>query len=207
MSSLNDFCNMIGAAIACLIGTCIVAELAYRGATYVNDFDELPEVPLNQYNVISLRKYESAGVFLFNHSVEAHHEFLHDVKIANSRHAVTVFQLDCMNHKSVCGSLGHGQMHEYEEPPVLFYHKGEWSESYHDDLQQDIVPKPESRRQRVKTIVAWLDQAHKRGRDKLHEREMMLNRLSSVESPSQRMMREMREKNEKGEAKKTKVEL
>lgn len=201
MPSVESFCTILGAGLVCMIGSGIVAEFGYRSVKYFTEHDELDEVPLNQYDVIDLRKYESAAVFLFNHTVDAHHEFLHDVKVANARHPVAVFQLDCVDHRSICGTLGHGQMHEYEEPPVLFYHKGEWSESYHDDIQTKKVPKPESRRQRVKTIVKWLDNAHGRGSKKIFDREMYLNNLRAMESPSQRMMREHRENMAKKDSK------
>ena len=188
--SLSGICQGLVSAVACLIGTCIIGEIGYRQYNAMTRFDELPVCPLNQHGVPLLHKLKSAAVFLYNASVDEHHEFLHDVGIANSRHAVTVYQLECTTHRSVCGMYGHGQVHEYEEPPVMFFHKGEWSESYHDDLQQGFIPKPKDRQQRVKAIVKWLDAADARGADKIFEREQKISEMNSMLPPSKRMMRE-----------------
>jgi hypothetical protein len=95
-------------------------------------------------------------------------------------------------------------VYEYEEPPVMFFHRGEWSESYHDDLQQGFVPKPSGSRARAKAIVAWLDKAHQRGGDRIQERE---RKLASMESPTQIMRRELLAKEMKKKEEKGKKEL
>ena len=193
--------DALGSAIACLLVTCFVGEISYRSYRSFVDVGELEEVPLNQHGMPDLRQYKSAALFLYNTTVAEHHEFLHDVKVANQKHPVTVFQLECANggreRKSLCSMYGHGQVHEYEEPPVMFFHKGEWSESYHDDIQTKEVPKPEGRRQRVAAIVKWLDVADRRGRAKLDERQEMLDRLRYEEGPSQVYRRKMMEEQAK----------
>ena len=73
----------------------------------------------------------------------------------------------------------------------MMFRYAEWSESYHDDLQQGILPKPENRRQRVRALVKWLDRASDRAHHKLIERENMIMRMRSEGSPTQRMMEKM----------------
>ena len=205
-STMDKVCLGIGSVCTCILFTTVALEFGYRQYNHFTNWGELDEAPLNQYNVISLRKYTSAAVFLYNTTLPEHHEFLHDVKVANYHHSVDVFQLECTQHKAICGSLGHGQIHEYEEPPVIFYHKGEWSESYHDDVQQGKVPKPTTRKQRVAAIISWLDKAHARGNTRIVERANRIAEMDAMGSPTQRMMEQMRKEAEKKGAGKPKDE-
>jgi hypothetical protein len=107
-STLSSICTGLMSAFACIISTCVVAEFGYRFHTHLHHFDELDEAPLNGYGVVDLREHKSAALFLYNTTVEHHHDFLHDVKVANARHPVPVFQLECTYHKSICGSYRHG---------------------------------------------------------------------------------------------------
>ena len=83
----------------------------------------------------------------------------------------------------------------------MFFHNGEWSESYHDEIHTGARPKAESRRQRVKAIVRWLDAAKKRGKDKLREREEMIQSFHQHGSPIQRMQRAAEKERRAKEAK------
>ena len=196
--SASSICNTIGSVLVCLIVSFVAGEIVFRQYNSFFDVEEMQEAPLNRYNLVDFgKKKKSAALFLYNETVDAHHTFLHDVRTANQGHAVDVYQLECTAHKSICSSFGHGQVHEYEEPPVMFFHHNEWSESYHDDMQTGKVPKPQSRATRVAAIVSWLDAASTRGGDKLAEREMMINRLRSEKSPSQRMREMMDEQAKK----------
>lgn len=181
--------------------------LSYLRIKYTGAGD-IPNVPIHpQYSNIYYKRLPSqAALFLFNSTMPHHIEFMHDVRVANWRHDVSIFKHDCTKHSSICGSLGHGNVHEYE-PPILYLHDGEWSESYHDDIQQDKVPRPKTRTERVDSVLRWLDKAAPGAPDKLREREMMLNRMREQGSPTQRYMEEMRKKEESKGKKKAKAEL
>ena len=120
--------------------------------------------------------------------------------MANYKHRVSVYKLDCTGsdaRKKLCASFGHGAIHEYEEPPLMFLHAGEWSESYHDDIQQKKVPKPSNRRQRVASVIRWLDAAAPRAQTTLIDRSNMMARMQAEGSPMQRYMRQQAKENEK----------
>lgn len=108
-------------------------------------------------------------LFLYNSTISSHIEFLHDVRVANWRHDVRFFKQDCTERRELCAYFGHGETHAYD-PPLLFFHKGEWSESFHDEIQLGEHPSPASRRQRVKAMVRWIDRAAPRAATKLHDR-------------------------------------
>ena len=192
---ITSLCTMIGMALVCMVATGLAAEVAYRSSEPIRRYlgshvDELPAVPLNKWLQPDLKQYPACAIFLYNATIESHHEFLHDVRVANAGHKVPAFEMDCTDgddYKRLCGQYGHGEIHKNEEPPMIFFHRGEWSESYHDDLQQGKVPKPESRHQRVKHIISWLDKAAARAQKRIRERESM---LASASSPLDRMKAE-----------------
>ena len=191
-------CSMLGAGLMCLIGSAAVAEIAFRTLEPLRKslgwaVDELPQVRLNMYGQPDLRKYESAALFLYNASIEGHHHFLHDVKAANTGHKVPAFELECSEgeaQKTLCAQYGHGGM-EYEEPPMMFFRYGQWSESYHDDVQTGKVPKPTGRKERVRALVKWLDTAASRAEDTIMKRESRLAEMRAMGSPSQQMRKQM----------------
>jgi len=128
-----------------------------------------------------------------------HIEFMHDVRVANWRHDVGIFKHDCTKPPgNVCAERGHGEVHEYE-PPILFYHGHEWSESFHDDIQTGKVSKPSTRRERVNSVLRWLDEAAPSAQQKLADRETQFAHMRAMGSPTQRMMRKFREDKEKGD--------
>jgi len=134
------------------------------------------------------------ALFLYNSTMPHHLEFMHDVRVANWRHDIGIFKHDCTKPPgSLCAERGHGNVHEYE-PPILFYHGHEWSESFHDDIQTGKVSKPTTRRQRVNAVLRWLDQAAPSAEQKLFDRENYFARMRAEGSPTQRMMREMEKK-------------
>ena len=146
-------------------------------------------------------------------SMPHHMEFMHDVRVANWKHEMTIYRHDCVKVNSICASLGHGAVHDYE-PPLLFYHDGEWSESFHDDIQTGKAPKPTTRQERVQSMIRWIDNASPSAANKLFEREQMFAKMRHEGSPMQKYMREIHkkeaEKNKDGAAKgseEAKVEL
>jgi len=139
------------------------------------------------------------ALFLFNSTMPHHIEFMHDVLVANWRHDVGIFKHDCTKPPgNVCAERGHGEVHEYE-PPILFYHGHEWSESFHDDIQTGKVSKPSTRRERVNSVLRWLDEAAPSAQQKLADRETQFAHMRAMGSPTQRMMRKFREDKEKGD--------
>jgi len=164
---------------------------------------EVPDVPIHPLHKVVHHKQlpKQFALFLYNSTMPHHMEFMHDVRVANWRHDINIYKHDCIKESAICGMVGHGNVHEYE-PPILFYHDSEWSESYHDDIQQDKVARPTTRSERVAAVLKWLDQAAPSARDKLREREDMLNRLRGEGSPTQRYMKMMQEKAAKEEAEK-----
>ena len=117
-------------------------------------------------------------------------EFMHDVRVANWQHSVEIYKVDCVKEMRFCAERGHGDVHEYE-PPIMFYHHGEWSESFHDDVQTGKVPKPSTRSERVAAVLRWLDRAAPEAAGKILHRENEFARMRAEgDSPTQRMMKE-----------------
>ena len=211
--------------VVCLIPACFSTAAIYH---YLVDDDphysflafarhklaigkDIPDIPLNQHAVPNLAVLPSQfALFLYNSTMPHHVEFMHDVRVANWRHSISIYKNDCVKFHRLCAERGHGEVHEYE-PPTMFYHGGEWSESYHDDIQVGKVAKPSTRGERVETLLRWLDRASEQAGDKIFEREQMFARYRAEGSPSQKMMRKMQkehdEKKAKEDAEKQKVEL
>ena len=175
---------------------------------------DVPEAKINEYGWFDFKRMPSQSViFLYNSSMPHHMEFMHDVRVANWKHEMTIYRHDCVKVNSICASLGHGAVHDYE-PPLLFYHDGEWSESFHDDIQTGKAPKPTTRQERVQSMIRWIDNASPSAANKLFEREQMFAKMRHEGSPMQKYMREIHkkeaEKNKDGAAKgseEAKVEL
>ena len=85
---------------------------------------DIEDCPINQYDHIDLIGHEEAALFLYNSSVPDHVVFMHDVRVANYKHPLDVFKLECNVHARLCAQFGHGSIHEQEEPPVMFYRYG-----------------------------------------------------------------------------------
>jgi len=150
--------------------------------------EDVVDVPLNRYGVPAVKSRQWA-LFLYNSTMPHHMEFMHDVRVANWKHDLDIFKADCVKEARLCGERGHGRVHEYE-PPIIFYHHGEWSEAFHDDIQVGKVSKPTTRSQRVKAVVSWLDRAASGAGAKLQERERF---LSSNRGMAQQLMEKRRE--------------
>jgi hypothetical protein len=220
-------------SILCFIPACFSTALIYSYATDPDPHHsiisyarhrlgaaDLRHVPMNDYGQLHWRALpDQFAIFLYNSTLPPHIEFLHDVRVANWKHSVDVYRCDCARHTAFCAERGHGSMDKVHcapndkacdgeplEPPILFYHQKEWSESYHDDLQQGKHPKPTTRRQRVRTMLRWLDQAAVQAADKLEARRNWIEDMRFRESPTQQYMRKMMEEQQKKQKKQKKQE-
>lgn len=121
-----------------------------------------------------------------------HVEFLHDMQVAHTHHKEIDFvKADCERQKTLCASLGHADVHEYE-PALMFYHNGEWTESFHDDIQTGKRPPPTSRRDRVREVLKWVDAHRPNAGRAILERENRWAEMRHTGSPAMQKMREMR---------------
>jgi len=131
-------------------------------------------------------------LFLYNGSTPHHVEFLHDMQVAHTHHKEIDFvKADCERQKTLCASLGHADVHEYE-PALMFYHNGEWTESFHDDIQTGKRPPPTSRRDRVREVLKWVDAHRPNAGRAILERENRWAEMRHTGSPAMQKMREMR---------------
>ena len=145
--------------------------------------EEVPDVPLKDERIDPYWLGKQAAVFLYNHTMPHHAEWMHDVAVANMRHHMSLYKLDCVAHPPACGTLGHASCHEYD-PPIIFYHHGQWSESFHDDIVRGVTPNPSSSHRRVRAVMRWIGEASRRADQRLKERKRMIKHMDSHGSPS-----------------------
>lgn len=124
---------------------------------------------------------------LFDSTVEEHVQLMAAIQEANLRHDINFVKHDCHRAASACSTVGHAEVATYE-PPLMFYHYGQWSESFHDEIQVGnrtfgervgeehrwIVP----RHERVAAVLEWASEAAKRADQKIVEREQRLAQMS-----------------------------
>jgi len=161
--------------------------MAYRVRhAILNDASTIADAPVDAMgshgyiNFRQLRQMHQVVLVLYNSSVEEHMQIMHAIHEVKMRHDINFVKHNCNKLRSACSSLGHGDVHTYE-PPLMFYHYGQWSESFHDEIQTGekefgerrgeehrwVVP----RAQRVATMLKWASQAAERADHTIFKRE------------------------------------
>jgi len=146
-----------------------------------------------------MKTMHQAVLVLHNSTVPHHVDVLEVIEHAQIRRDLIFLKHDCHYERGPCGSLGHGEVHLHE-PPLMFYHYGQRSESFHDDIQQGLKPfgsrdgtnhkwhvDPE---ERMHAILEWADAAAHRADDKLMEREFKIAQIDADHRQRQAKMYE-----------------
>jgi hypothetical protein len=177
MGKVRTFCQLLQLlwiGLAALCGAIYAVEYADRWVHGVGLREMLP----NDNHYVPVHEHDNLALVLFNQSIAAHREFVVDARRANAKHRVKMATLDCDAHPRACHKA-HLQVEDelvsdYEigedEPIVLFYHRGFSTEAWHETVaSHDALTKPATRKERIASLVAWLDVAIARAEPRLEE--------------------------------------
>jgi hypothetical protein len=168
-----------------LIQLLVIAALVVVGLAHVYEHISIHHLHGRELRVLvpsegtymHLYDHNKLALVLYKPSMPGHLEFLQDAKRANAKHKVVLAQLDCEEHAEACTkdnlALRYDLVHPKhivigdDEPVVVYYQHGTATDVYHRSIKKGEVNSPENRKERIQTLIRFLDIASERGSRKL----------------------------------------